>query len=375
MMHRWRLACALGVTVVSMLVVSASSVASGSHAHMTVIASGLDNPRDLAFGPGGRLFLAEAGHGGSRCIPGGEEGDFCVGFTSKIDVVKIAKHRVRTVIDGLVSTAGKDGSAATGVDGIDVLGRSSIYGIITGSRDAVPAGAFTPGFRARVKSQLGRLIRGSVNGSWHRVADVGHRNYVWSSRHKNLVPGQFPDSNPYGVFAQSNREQWVVDAGANTINRIDARGRVHVVAFLPNPPASDAVPTCIDRGPDGALYVGELTGGGNGPGAATVWRFAPWQSHNRLTKWATGLTAVTGCGFSRGQFYAVEFSTLGLENGAPGTGALVRVPRHSHHPVMVLSGLSFPGGFAAGRDGALYFSNWSIAPSSAHIGSVVRVTL
>ena len=62
------------------------------------------------------------------------------------------------------------------------------------------------------------MIRGSVNGSWHRVADVGHRNYVWSSRHKNLVPGQFPDSNPYGVFAQSNREQWVVDAGANTIN-------------------------------------------------------------------------------------------------------------------------------------------------------------
>jgi hypothetical protein len=60
---------------------------------MTVIASGLDNPRDLAFGPGGRLFLAEAGHGGSRCIPGGEEGDLCVGFTSKIDVVKIAKHR------------------------------------------------------------------------------------------------------------------------------------------------------------------------------------------------------------------------------------------------------------------------------------------
>ena len=42
---------------------------------------------------------------------------------------------------------------------------------------------------------------------------------------------------------------------------------------------------------------------------------------------------------------------------------------------MVLGGLSFPGGFAAGRDGALYFSNWSIAPSSAHIGSVVRVTL
>jgi hypothetical protein len=374
-MRKWGIACALGIAAVSMLAASASSVAAGQHAHMTVIASGLDNPRDLAFGPGGRLFLAEAGHGGSRCITGGEEGDTCIGFTSKIGVVNIAKHRVRTVIDGLVSLAGKDGSGATGVDGIDVLGRSSIYGIITGSRDAVPPDAFTARFRSHVKSQLGRLIRGSVNGSWHTVADVGHRDFVWTSQHKNLVPDQFPDANPYGVYAASNDQQWVVDAGANTIDRVDARGRVHVVQFLPNPPSSDAVPTCIDRGPDGALYVGELTGGGNAPGASVVWRFAPWQTHHRLTRWATGLTAVTGCGFSRGKFYAVEFSTLGLDNAAPNTGALVRVPPHSSHPVTVLGGLSFPGGFAAGRDGALYFSNWSVAPSAAGLGSVVRVTL
>jgi hypothetical protein len=375
-MHRWLLACALAIAAVSMLAVSASSVAARPHAHMTVIASGLDNPRDLAFGPGGRLFLAEAGHGGSRCIPGGPEGgDTCFGFTGKIAVVNVAKHRVRTVIDGIVSLAGRDGSGATGVDGIDVLGRSNIYGIITGARDFIPPNAFTAGFRARVKAQLGRLIRGSVNGSWHTVADVGHRSFVWTSQHKNLVPDQFPDANPYGVYAASNSEQWVVDAAANTINRIDARGRVHVEAFLPNPPSSDAVPTCIDRGPDGALYVGQLTGGGNSPGAASVWRFAPWQTHHRLTKWATGLTAVTGCGFSRGKFYAVELSTLGLDHAAPNTGALVRVPPHSSHPVKVLGGLSFPGGFAAGGDGALYFSNWSVAPSAAGAGSVVRVTL
>jgi hypothetical protein len=343
---------------------------------MTVVASGLDNPRDLAFGPGGRLFVAEAGHGGSRCVSGGEGGEACFGFTSKIGIVNIAKHRVRDVVTGIVSVAGKDGTAATGVDGIDVLGRSSIYGIITGSRDSVPPNAFSAGFRAHVRSQLGRLIRASVNGSWQTVADVGHRNFVWSGRHKNLVPGQFPDSNPYGVFASSNDEQWVVDAGANTINRVDSRGRVHIVAFLPNPPASDAVPTCIDRGPDGALYVGELTGGGNAPGSSVVWRFAPWQAHHKLTKWATGLTAVTGCGFGHdGHFYAVELSTLGLEHGAPNTGALVRVRPHSHHPVTVLGGLSFPGGFAAGADGSLYFSNWSIAPSSLGAGSVVRVTL
>ena len=373
-MRRWKLACALGIAAVSTLAASASSVAAGEQAHMTVIASGLDNPRDLAFGPGGRLFLAEAGHGGSQCIPGGEQGDTCIGFSSKIDVVNVAKHRVRTVIGGLVSIAGKDGSGATGVDGIDVAGRSSIYGIITGAPQFVPPTGFTPGFRAHVRSQLGRLIRGSVNGSWSAVADVGSRSFVWTGNHQNLVPGQYPDANPYGVYAPSNNVQWVVDAGANTINRIE-NGRVHVEQWLPNPPSSDAVPTCIDRGPDGALYIGQLTGGGNAPGAAAVWRFAPWQKHDRLTKWATGLTAVTGCGFSGGKFYAVELSTLGLDNAAPNTGALVRVLPHSSHPQMVLGGLSFPGGFAAGGDGAIYLSNWSVAPAAAHVGSVVRVTL
>jgi hypothetical protein len=81
------------------------------------------------------------------------------------------------------------------------------------------------------------------------------------------------------------------------------------------------VPTCVDRGPDGALYIDELTGGGNAPGASVVWRYDV--ATGGLTKWATGLTAVTGCGFGKdGRFYATEFSTSGLDNAAPGTGAV-----------------------------------------------------
>ena len=86
---------------------------------------------------------------------------------------------------------------------------------------------------------------------------------------------------------------------------------------------------------------------------------------------------VTGCGFGTdGQFYAVEFSTLGLEKAEPNTGALVKVPAHSTKPVTVVSGLSFPGGFAA-RGNALYLSNWSIAPANSGggpTGQVVKVT-
>lgn len=373
-MGRRHLVLALGVVAVATLGGSAASAAAGSGAHMTTVVSGLDNPRGLAFSPSGRLFVAEAGHGGRRCIAGGEQGDTCVGFSSKISIVNVGMGTVRRVVTGLVSLAGKDGTFATGVDGISVLGRSSIFGIETGARDGVPPTAFTASFRARVSSQLGRLIRASTNGSWNTVADVGHRDFVWSGHHKNLSPGQFPDANPYGVWATKTTQR-VVDAGSNTIDRIDASGRVHIAAFLPNPPSSDAVPTCIDRGPDGALYVGQLTGGGNAPGSASVWRFMPGATHP-LTRWATGLTAVDGCGFdTHGRFFAVEFSTAGLDHASPGTGEVVRVPPHSSHPIKVIGGLSFPGGFAAGADGSLYVSNWSIAPTSLGSGSVVRITL
>ena len=137
--------------------------------------------------------------------------------------------------------------------------------------------------------------------------------------HKNLVPGQFPDANPYGVLALRG-SRWVVDAGSNTLDHIGSDGVVHVVKFFPNPPSSNAYPTCIARGEGDALYIGELTGGGNTPGASVVWRYAP--DTGKLTKSAQGLTAVTGCGFGKdGRFYATEFSSLGLDNAARQTRA------------------------------------------------------
>jgi hypothetical protein len=352
-----------------------SSAGAAPSATVTTVVSGLDNPRDLAFGPNGNLYVAEAGHGGkAACFSDPEIGSACVGFTSKISRVDVAHHSVDRIARGFVSIADPHGFAATGVDGISTLGAGRIFGIITGSALSIPPGLIPADVAKKAKRQLGRLV--AVSGSSRQfVADVGDRDFIWSSHHKNLVPGQFPDANPYGVLA-GGRYRWVVDAASNTLDRVGPDGHVKVVRFIPNPPVSDAVPTCLDRGSDGALYVGELTGGGNAPGASVVWRFDPSTGH--LTEWATGLTAVTGCGFGKdGRFYAVEFSTLGLENAAPGTGAVIVAAPHSTSPTTVVDGLDFPGGFAAGPH-ALYVSDWSIAPASSGggpTGSVIRIAL
>jgi DNA-binding beta-propeller fold protein YncE len=362
------------VAVLGSLLIAAASAAAASGPKVTTVVSGLDNPRDLAFGPDGRLYVAEAGHGGSECVSGGEEGTQCVGFTSGISRVDVPAGSSHRVVSGLASGADPTGAFATGVDGISVLG-GKIFGIITVSRDEIPPG-LSAATTAKLKKHLGRLITVTPEGKLKFAADVGHEDFMWTADHADLVPGQFPEANPYGVLALPDAT-WVVDAASNTIDRIGADHEVEVVAFVPNPPSSDAVPTCIDIGPDGALYIGELTGAGNPPGASVVWRFTP-RGH-KLTKWATGLTAVTGCGFAPdGTFYATELSTAGFENAAPGTGAVVRVRPHSTSPTTVVSNLDFPGGFAAGRDGSLYVSNWSISPATGGempSGEVLRIAV
>jgi sugar lactone lactonase YvrE len=258
-----------------------------------------------------------------------------------------------------------------------MLGNGTLFGIETASSDAVQPAAskfLSAKTIEGARAQLGRLIQANPSGNWKAVADVGHFDFRWSEEHKELVPAQFPDANPYGVFA-SGGERWVVDAASNTLDQVRPNGSVSVVAFIPNPAVSDAVPTCLDRGPDGAFYIGQLTGFGNGPGKANVWRVVPGQTPE---VWASGLTAITGCGFgSDGKFYATEFSTNGWESGGPGTGAVVQVPAHGTSPTPIASNLSFPGGFAAGPDGALYVSNWSVAPADSGggpTGEVVRIT-
>ena len=349
---------------------------------VTTIAKGLDNPRDLTFGPWGALYVAEAGNGaapGSKeCIPGeNPEEATCVGFTSGVS--RIDRWGVHKIVSGLVSLAEPNGSFALGTSavagswwGLQALEQESADGVPPAASKYLSATTLAKG-----KEQLGRLFQIDPWGHLRTIADVGDFDYQWSLEHKSLVPEQFPDADPYSLLL-SPWGTWVIDAASNTLGKVSPGGQVSVTTFFPNPPVSDAVPTCVDRGPDGALYVSQLLGVGNAAGIGVVWRVVPGHAPE---VWASGLTSVTGCGFGPdGQFYAVEFSNKPLLEAAPGTGEVVRVPPHSTSPIPIVEHLSFPNGFAANRwNHSLYVSNWSVAPADGALGGatgeVLRIAL
>ena len=108
-----------------------------------------------------------------------------------------------------------------------------------------------------------------------------------------------------------------------------------------------SVPTSVAVGPDGAYYVGELTGFPFVKGAARVHRVGRKGS----TVYATGFTNVTDIAFDRkGNLYVLEFAKDGLLAGPP-VGAIHRIDRKGGRKTLVSEGLSAPTGIGVGRQG------------------------
>lgn len=337
------------------------SAAGAQTGGFTVVASHLNNPRGLSPAPGGGLYLAEAGSGGKVCVSGGEQGQTCIGKTGSFDLV--TRHGVQRLVTGLLSGSGPGGVAAEGPVSVSAGAYGTIYGLFgLNTHEVPPAGAIPSGLRAAALAELGRLVQVTP---YRSLSDVGDQDWTWTSTRVKLAPKDFPDANPNAVL-YSHGHVYVVDAGANILVDVQRNGAAKVLAFfgVPKGSQSDSVPTCVARGPDGALYVGELLGGFYSPGHARIWRVVPGHAPK---VWATGLSAVQGCGFGRdGAFYATEFQVGGLNegSGANPAGDVVRIDRWGHRTHLGVGKLLFPSGFAAGSDGAIYVSNCSIAPAS-----------
>jgi hypothetical protein len=325
----------------------------------TVVMSGLDNPRGMAVAPNGALYVAEAGRGGGGpCVVLPRE-TRCFGKTGAL--TRLWKGKQERIVDGLPSHALPDGTEASGPTDISFQGTGGAYVTI-----GLGGG---PAFRTALGSELsGSLIHMAASGQWKLQADVAMYEFLFN-------PAGGPvDSNPFGVLAES-AGRVVADAGANALVSIGANGTMETLAVFPpqanptpvGPPMIEAVPTSLARGPDGALYVGQLTGFPFVQGLASVYRVVPGQPPQVH---CGGFKTIVDIAFDLdGSLLVVEHATGGLffpQN----SGRLTRVTQGCARTPL-LTALDRPTSVAVGADGAIYVTNHGVTPG---IGEVLRLS-
>jgi hypothetical protein len=215
---------------------------------------------------------------------------------------------------------------------------------------------------------LGTLMAANLRtGDRHVLADL--------ARHEaSTNPVDDPDSDPTGLARLGDRFV-TTDSGGNTLVSARASGGTHTMAVFPDTPLGSgfyqAVPTDVVRGPDGALYVTQLTGFPFLKGAANIYRVVPGHAP---TIYASNLTNVTSLAFAPdGTLYAVQISDEGLASGGPPIGSLLRVARDGsgQTTAAVASGLFAPYGVAI-RQGSAYVSVCSVCAIG---GQVIKIPL
>ncbi|MGH2446066.1 MAG: ScyD/ScyE family protein [Candidatus Limnocylindria bacterium] len=228
---------------------------------------------------------------------------------------------------------------------------------------------------------------------------------MWKDQRCEAVPpfNAGPQSNPYHVAARSGGEALVADAAGNTLLSAKTNGDIDWVAVF-TPPTADGsgsidpsewlalfpldadttcyvqpVPTSVAIGPDGAVYVGELTGatptnlgGLASTGQSRIWRIAPGAQNvvcpsAQCTVVASGLTSVIDLAFGPdGALYAVEWDANGwfaaLVLGTPAGGTVQRCDVSTGACAPIATGLALPGAITFDGEGNLWVLENVFAP-------------
>jgi Tol biopolymer transport system component len=390
----------------------------------TVVMCGLDNPRGLAFfesrraadddlqlqgdddsGSDAALYVAEAGRGAfpqitGNCFAGQAGGTRCYGPTGAIS--RLWKGVQEQVVTELPSHANLAGRQAIGPHDIAlVIGRGDGdrdhedhgdhgdhgdrggWTRATGtSTECDPACAYvTIGLmqppQVRIDNEFlenfAKLARVSAGGQLKYIADLGRYEAISNPDRAQL------DTNPYGLLAEPSGSALVVaDAGGNSMLRIGAHGKISTQAvFRPHADGSDSVPTSVAVGPDGAHYVGELSGIPLVSGAANIYRVG--HAGERPEACVTGFTAIIDIAFDKpGNLYVLEYTTGTLFRVAPDrratpnrgqSGICAQYDAGAQTKTTVVSGLTNPTAVVVGPDGAFYISNRGNSPAT---GEVIR---
>jgi hypothetical protein len=337
-----------------------------------ILASGLEGPRGLRFGPDGYLYVAEAGTGGTTSTAGQctqvptPPGPWTGAPNARIS--KISPNGTRTTVaSGFPSTFSPAGGTIGVADVVFLDGE--LYAVVSG-------GGCSHG---NPKSPSGIAKVDLKTGSWHLIADIG----AWLKTHpaKYVAADDFePDGTLYSAIAVDGK-LLTVEPNHGQVISVTKSGAIRQVIDI-SASEGHIVPTSI-AARDRSLFVGNLNLFPIDPQWARILTIsrteqddsedsppglAPARDHHIVSSKA-GFTTVVAVDFGPdGLLYALELSdNAGFPT--PGFGKVVRVKR-SGEIEEIVTGLSVPTGMTFGPDGRLYVSNLGAAPAGA--GQILR---
>lgn len=349
----------------------------------TVVAEELWNPRFLAFGDDGTLYITENGIGGDEIVGQPEVGTSELegtpgatpvaeepaappstrGYTGQI--TQVAPDGTQSVlVDGLASYS--DGAGPVGI----ALGPGEVYFSIGG----VAVGAGQPPLPE--ENTVNRFVL--ETGTVEQIADL--------SAYEVEANPDLTDVNPnlYQLAITGEGQLIVVDAGGNTIYTVDqSTGEFELAAVVPvlgelpgteNVPAEMAerqgVPTGVAVAQDGTTFVGLLSEFWP-EGAPSVLTLQPDGTFNAVAgplMFNVGITVGPD-----GHVYASQLFSFVEGAQEPGPGSVVRVYADGTIEPVV-ENVMMPHGVAFDANGNLYVAIYSLMSAPGFpAGQVIRI--